>query len=109
MAIGREHAVHWAALGERGHSAQRTRGAEERSIRRPSMHGWTTAKVFISSTFRDMQAERDCLVRFVFPHARERLALKRIHLVDVDLRWGITSEDNVVEACTGIIDECQPH
>jgi len=28
-------------------------------------------RVFISSTFRDMQAERDHLVRFVFPRLRE--------------------------------------
>jgi len=26
---------------------------------------WRTVRVFISSTFRDMQAERDYLVRFV--------------------------------------------
>jgi hypothetical protein len=38
---------------------------------------WKTVRVFISSTFRDMQAERDHLVRFVFPRLRETL-LKRI-------------------------------
>ncbi len=32
---------------------------------------WKTVRVFISSTFRDMQAERDWLVRFVFPKLRE--------------------------------------
>ena len=32
---------------------------------------WKTVRVFISSTFRDMQAERDHLVRFVFPKLRE--------------------------------------
>jgi len=32
---------------------------------------WRTVRVFISSTFRDMQAERDHLVRFVFPRLRE--------------------------------------
>jgi hypothetical protein len=53
---------------------------------------WKTVKVFISSTFRDMQAERDHLVRFVFPRLREQLLARRIHLVDVDLRWGVTSE-----------------
>ena len=33
---------------------------------------WKTVRVFISSTFRDMQAERDWLVRFVFPNAPVR-------------------------------------
>ena len=34
---------------------------------------WKTVRVFISSTFRDMQAERDHLVRFVFPRLRQEL------------------------------------
>ena len=33
---------------------------------------WRTARVFISSTFRDMHGERDILTRFVFPELRER-------------------------------------
>lgn len=53
---------------------------------------WKTVRVFISSTFRDMpfdlaqgrQAERDHLIRFVFPRLREQLLPRRIHLVDVD-------------------------
>jgi len=67
---------------------------------------WRTVRVFISSTFRDMQAERDHLIRFVFPRLREKLLPRRIHLVDVDLRWGVTSEQNALEVCREIIDEC---
>ena len=69
---------------------------------------WRTVKVFISSTFRDMQGERDHLVRFVFPRLREELLKRRIHLVDVDLRWGVTSEQDALEVCKEIIDECRP-
>lgn len=69
---------------------------------------WEIVRVFISSTFRDMQAERDHLVRFVFPRLREELLPRRLHLVDVDLRWGITSEQDVSELCREIIDECRP-
>jgi WD40 repeat protein len=69
---------------------------------------WRTVRVFISSTFRDMQAERDHLVRFVFPRLREELLKRRIHLVDVDLRWGVTSEQDALEVCREIIDECRP-
>ncbi|MFC1539019.1 DUF4062 domain-containing protein [Candidatus Latescibacterota bacterium] len=65
-------------------------------------------RVFISSTFRDMQAERDHLVRFVFPRLREQLLQNRIHLVDVDLRWGVTSEQDASEVCREIINECHP-
>ena len=28
-------------------------------------------RVFISSTFRDMQEERDCFVKFIFPQLRQ--------------------------------------
>ena len=34
---------------------------------------WKTVRVFISSTFRDMHAERDHLVKVVFPALREEL------------------------------------
>lgn len=54
--------------------------------------GWKTVGVFISSTFKDMQAERDHLIRFVFPRLREDLLKRKIHLVDVDLRWGVTKD-----------------
>ena len=69
---------------------------------------WRTVRVFVSSTFKDMQAERDHLVRFVFPRLREELLPRRIHLVDVDLRWGVTSDQNALEVCREIIDECRP-
>ena len=69
---------------------------------------WKTVRVFISSTFLDMQAERDWLVRFVFPRLREQLLPFHIHLVDVDLRWGVTSDQDALEVCRDIIDECRP-
>src|SRR4051812_39600736 len=51
---------------------------------------WRTVRVFLSSTFRDMHAERDHLVKVVFPALRERLEPYRVHLIDIDLRWGVT-------------------
>ena len=69
---------------------------------------WHTVRVFVSSTFHDMQAERDYLVRFVFPQLREVLVHRRIHLVDVDLRWGVTSDQDVLSVCREIVDECKP-
>ncbi len=76
------------------------------------MAKWQTAKVFISSTFRDMHAERDHLIKVVFPELRERLLPHRIELIDIDLRWGITEEeakkDRVLDLCLELIDECRP-
>ena len=74
----------------------------------PTASSWKPVRVFISSTFRDMQAERDHLVRFVFPRLREEVRSRRIHLLDVDLRWGVTSEQDAGEVCREIVDECRP-
>jgi hypothetical protein len=40
-----------------------------------------------------MHAERDYLVKIVFPELRERCAKCRLHLIDMDLRWGVTEEE----------------
>ncbi len=47
-----------------------------------------TVRGFISSTFRDMHAERGLLVEVVFPELRELLATRHLCFVDVDLSWG---------------------
>jgi len=69
---------------------------------------WKEVRVFISSTFKDMQAERDHLVRFVFPRLREELLERRIHFVDVDLRWGVTADQDAFDLCMDEIDRCHP-
>ena len=55
---------------------------------------WKRATIFISSTFNDMHTERDYLVKNVFPELREWCEDRKIHLIDVDLRLGITTEDS---------------
>jgi len=47
-------------------------------------------RVFISSTFRDMQEERDVLMKFVFPQLRKLCEERGVTFTEVDLRWGIT-------------------
>ena len=50
---------------------------------------WRSRPVFITSTFRDFQAERDWLRTRVFPELEERLRERRHHLEPIDLRgWG---------------------
>uniref|UniRef100_T1J3Q8 NACHT domain-containing protein n=1 Tax=Strigamia maritima TaxID=126957 RepID=T1J3Q8_STRMM len=71
---------------------------------------WRTARVFISSTFRDMHGERDLLLRSVFPQLRARALDLCVDVHDIDLRWGITeqeAEDNkMVEICLSEAAEC---
>ncbi|MEW6348775.1 MAG: AAA family ATPase [Thermodesulfobacteriota bacterium] len=51
-------------------------------------------KVFVSSTFVDMHAERDYLNRFVFPELRYQCARRGVKFRGVDLRWGVTVEES---------------
>lgn len=55
---------------------------------------WKGVRVFISSTFRDMHAERDVLVRSVFPELRRRAAPHYLYLQELELRWGVTEEES---------------
>jgi len=73
---------------------------------------WKTIKVFISSTFHGMHSERDYLAKIVFPELRDRLSTARIHLVDIDLRWGVTAQQSesgqALSVCLDLIEECAP-
>ena len=64
---------------------------------------WENVYVFISSTFDDMHAERDELVKRVFPRLQDWCEQRKLRLVDIDLRWGVTESDatgrNVVKVC----------
>jgi WD40 repeat protein len=72
------------------------------------MSAWKTVKLFVSSTFRDTQLERDILVRRVFPRLRAELLKYRLHLEEVDLRWGITKEENTLDVCEEVLNEALP-
>lgn len=78
---------------------------------------WKSQPFFVSSTFRDMHAERDHLHRVVFPALEEWLRKHRILLEPIDLRWGVetsgeteaeTKEQLVLKVCLDGINECQP-
>uniref|UniRef100_A0A3Q3B4J1 TROVE domain-containing protein n=1 Tax=Kryptolebias marmoratus TaxID=37003 RepID=A0A3Q3B4J1_KRYMA len=69
-------------------------GAKEPQTSDKRVSVWRGVRVFISSTFRDMHAERDVLVRSVFPELRRRAAAHRLHLQEVELRWGVTEEES---------------
>ncbi|XP_058486983.1 telomerase protein component 1 [Solea solea] len=70
---------------------------------------WRCVRVFISSTFRDMHAERDILVRSVFPELRRRAASHCLYLQEVELRWGVTEEESgrATELCLSEVCRCQ--
>jgi hypothetical protein len=69
-------------------------------------------RIFISSTFRDFMAERDELVKRVFPELRRRCKDRFVEIVEVDLRWGITEDQSregaTLKICLQEIDRCRP-
>jgi hypothetical protein len=70
-------------------------------------------RVFVSSTFRDMGAEREELVKFVFPQLRKLCEARGVTWGEVDLRWGITEEQTaegkVLPICLAEIERSRPY
>ncbi len=72
---------------------------------------------FISSTFKDMHAERDALHQVVFPALRKQIKPYGEDLGELDLRWGVDtslmseaeSGQHVIETCMDAIDRCRPY
>ncbi len=72
---------------------------------------------FISSTFKDMQAERDILHEKVFPKLRQIIRKYGDEVQEVDLRWGVDtvnmseeeSGHEVLKICIDAIDRCKPY
>ena len=67
-----------------------------------------TFRIFVSSTFSDLKAERDALQRFVFPRLRELCASRGARFQAIDLRWGVSEEagldQRTMPICLGEID-----
>jgi len=82
-----------------GKPLERSFGSSEHPIQR--------IYLFISSTFNDMHAERDYLVKYVFPELKDWCFSQGLELIDIDLRWGITDEEaarnQTVDTCLNVI------
>lgn len=76
----------------------------------------TSIPVFISSTFRDLQQERDELKQQVEPELNRRLAPYGCRVELIDLRWGVTTADvsedtrqaQVLDVCLREIQRSDP-
>ena len=72
---------------------------------------------FISSTFKDMQAERDILHEQIIPRLRALIRRLGDDVQEVDLRWGVDtvnmseeeSGHEVLRICIDAIDRCKPY
>jgi len=70
-------------------------------------------RVFISSTFRDLQQEREELVKYIFPKLRRLCEERGVTWGEVDLRWGVSNEQKaegkVLPICLEEIRHCRPY
>ena len=70
-----------------------------------------TFRVFVSSTFEDLKAERDALQREVFPRLRKLCEANNARFQAIDLRWGVRDEaaldQQTMDICLREIERCQ--
>ena len=78
--------------------------------------GWRRYNIFLSSTFKDMDYERDIIKFRVIPSLNRRFRDRRIELQAIDLRLGVNTSDmteeeserKVLSVCTSCIDSARP-
>ncbi len=82
--------------------------SEKRKINTPPV-----IRVFLSSTFADMEHERSYFNEVLAPKLGRLCSDRGVSFFNVDLRWGITEEDQiggqVLPICLGEIDKCRPY
>lgn len=70
-------------------------------------------RIFLSSTFCDLQEERSVIVNKVAAALNKRYNDKGIKIIIVDLRWGVTDEaarnGEVIEICLSEIQKSRPY
>ncbi len=80
------------------------------------MARWRNIKIFISSTFKDMDAERDAIKFTVVPALNRRFRDRCIEFRVIDLRVGVNTadlpehqrENRVLDVCLQNIDDSRP-
>jgi hypothetical protein len=68
-------------------------------------------RLFVSSTFKDLEEERNVLRERVYPALREFCEARGASFQDIDLRWGVSEEASLdqqaMNICLGEIDRCR--
>lgn len=69
-------------------------------------------RIFLSSTFADLQSERDYLIKKVFPRLQIEAEKRNVSITPLDLRWGVTEEESkngkVLQVCLQEIENSHP-
>ena len=75
------------------------------------MNNSRTFRIFVSSTFSDLKAERNALQERVFPRLRDLVVAHGCRFQAIDLRWGVSEEaaldQQTMKICLGEVERCQ--
>ena len=70
-----------------------------------------TFRIFVSSTFNDLKAERNALQWHVYPMLKELCERERTRFQAIDLRWGVSAEaandQQTINICLTEVDRCK--
>ncbi len=70
-----------------------------------------TFRVFVSSTFKDLEQERNALRELVYPKLSKYCATKNARFQAIDLRWGVSEEASLdqqaMSICLSEIERCR--
>nr|CCC48719.1 putative telomerase-associated protein, fragment [Trypanosoma vivax Y486] len=105
--------------GQREDDGVRARRKRETTLIEPlpshrTLSAYRQIRFFLSSTFLDMENERNALVLDVFPRLRRWVQEAGLHvnILEVDLRWGITEDssrsDLSTSVCLNEVSRCAP-
>jgi tetratricopeptide (TPR) repeat protein len=74
--------------------------------------GKRSIRIFVSSTFRDMEEDRNELMTHCWPLLRKFCAEKYVEISEIDLRWGVSEEQSTrketLKLCLDEISACRP-
>src|SRR5436190_13152675 len=78
-----------------------------------SMTTGRTVRVYVSSTFRDMHAERQVLASVVLPELRRRCQPLGVEVLLIDPCAGLSEEEAEADAALGrrlqLVEQCRPY
>src|SRR5881396_2021389 len=70
-----------------------------------------TFRIFVSSTFNDLKAERNALQEHVYPMLKELCERHGTRFQAIDLRWGVSEEaakdQQTINICLTEVDRCK--
>eukprot|EP01114_Cavostelium_apophysatum_P020769 TRINITY_DN704_c1_g1_i1.p1 TRINITY_DN704_c1_g1~~TRINITY_DN704_c1_g1_i1.p1 ORF type:complete len:1493 (-),score=434.68 TRINITY_DN704_c1_g1_i1:288-4766(-) len=92
-----DHDVQRALPADKGRAQHHTKEhshVEKQIIKLKKEDGDREVRIFISSPFRDMQDERNSIVKRVIPRLRKLCSDRDLAFSYVDLRWGVTGIQN---------------